>query len=384
MRHLKGIASGLVGADGVPFTLGLTRANTTKILAGRQAMLAGTRNMIGAANGDSIDRGVDETAIPYGSQYRLSICEQLAILFRNAGIAAGANNWFGVAGTSLGDFDLRDDRFMAAGTAAMGSSVVQGGAGLSMSSATATMSFTPQENVNEVKFWSLQNSAFNGATLTTLKDGGALGTIVQDTSNTIRRTTQSLGSLGKPVITVNWTSGANALYGIECVDNTRKEISFRNWAQSGATVSQMVDNTGTPNAGRQNQMNLDPPDFVYGDGGMVNSWRNGTAVATVQTQFDAWVNGVKAAGSDFIFVTPPFDAGVAGNTANQQQYVDMGIARTLALGGVVLDVRKKWLSKANSDARGWTSAGDLVHKTIAGQADTAQMMYPLLRWAMGS
>jgi hypothetical protein len=130
-------------------------------------------------------------------------------------------------------------------------------------------------------------------------------------------------------------------------------------------------------------MTLDPPDFVFGDGGLVNSWRNGTALGTVQTQFDAWINAVKTAGSDFIFVTPPFDSGVAGNTSQQQSYDDMGIARTLALGGVVLNLRQRWQSKTYSDARGWTVNTDAVHKTIAGQADTAAALYPLLRWAMG-
>lgn len=363
----------------------LTLGTTTRIKAGYTAMLAGTRNTVHAFEGDSVDRGVDETASPYGSQYRLSVAEQLAAVFRADGIASGANNWYAISGTSLNDYDIRDDRFTAAGTAAMGSSVVKGGAGLSMSSATATMSFTPQGNTNTADIYTLQNSAFNGAQLQVLVDGVPTATITQDATNTIRKTTVPLGAVGPHTITINWVSGANALYGIECYDNTRKEVAVRNWAHSGATTSQMVDNTGTPTAGRINQMNLFPPDLIMGDIGVVNSWRNGTAVATVKAQAETFIDAVQAAGADFIFIEPPFDSAAAGNTANQQQYIDAIKDSCLAKNCAWFNLRQApgWTSKAASDAAGFTSAPDAVHKTIAGQANTAALLRPGLRFAMG-
>lgn len=106
-------ASGVV-SSGVKFVDNLKPATTTKMRAGFQAMLAGTRNMVVAVMGDSTERSVDETASPYGSQYPLSIAEQLAILFRSDGIASGANNWYGISGTNFADdFMPRDSRLAA-------------------------------------------------------------------------------------------------------------------------------------------------------------------------------------------------------------------------------------------------------------------------------
>lgn len=376
----------MVGGGGIPFFLNLTPATTSKLKAGYAAMKAGTRNMILAVEGDSTDRGVDETASPYGSQYRLSIAEQLAILFRADGIAAGANNWYGISGTSLPDYDSRDDRFTASGTAAMGSSVVQGGAGLSMSSATAAMSFTPQGQWTKADIYTMQNSAFNGATLNANIDGGSNTAITQNATNTIRKTTLTAGALGTHTVNIAWGSGANALYGIDCYDDSRKEITIRNWAQSGGTASQMSDNTGTPTAGRVNQATLFQADCFFGGLGLVNSWRNGTAVATVKTQVETFIdNVVKANGADFIFTVPPIDSGSAGNTANQQQYIDAAIASVLQRGCAVFNLRAapNWTSKALSDAAGFTSAADFVHKAIAGAANSALLLEPGLRYGMG-
>lgn len=367
----------------VPFTTNLTPATTTKILAGYQAMLGGTRNMNIAIMGNSTDRGVDETASPYNSQYPLSVAEQFASRFRSDGIASGANNWYGLSGTSLNDYVIRDSRITVGGTAAVGSSIVQGGAGMSLSSSTATMSFTPQQNCNSADVYSLQNSAFSGATLAVSIDGGGASNVVQDTSNTIRKTTFSLGSVASHVIAVSWVSGSNALFGIDCSDNTRKEVTFRQWAISGGTASSMIDNTGTPSAGRINQFNLYTIDLAIGDFGLVNSWRNSVAVATVKTQVETLIDAVHSAGGDVIFTVPPFDSGSTGNTANQQQYIDAVIASCMAKGVAIFNIRQAFGSKAASDAAGYTSAADAVHYTIAGQAYRAGLMKPMLRYGMG-
>jgi hypothetical protein len=378
-----GLGVSHTGRQPLPFADNLKPSTTTHILAGYQAMLAGTRNMVIAIMGDSTDRGVDEGALPYNSQYPLSLAEQLAAAFRGDGIPSGANNWYGISGTSLNDYVIRDRRITVGGTAAMGSSVVQGGAGLSMSSATATMTFTPQGNCTKADIYTLQNSAFNGAQLAVLVDGVATATITQNTTNTIRKTTVSLGAASPHTITINWASGANALYGIDCYDDTRKEVTIRQWAQSGGTASQMIDNTGSPNAGRLNQMALFPPDLVIGDLGIVNSWRNGTAVATVKAQVETLIDAIHAAGADFIFTEPPFDSGSAGNTANQQLYVDAVNASCIAKGCGIFRTRQALVSKTASDAAGYTRSNDFVHYTIAGQAWRAGLLKPILRYGMG-
>lgn len=370
-------------ASGVPFADNLKPATTSKILAGYQAMLAGTRNMRVAVMGDSSERSVDETASPYGSQYPLSIAEQLATLFRSDGIAAGANNWYGISGTSLSDYDLRDDRFLASGTAAVGSTIVQGGAGLSMSSATAAASFTPQQPVSSCDIYTLQFVGFNGATLAANVDGGTATNIVQNTTTTIRQTTISAGSVGTHTVNVNWASGSNALYGIDCQDATRKEITFRQWGISGGTSSSMIDNTGSPQAGRLNQLALSPVDLVLGDFGLINSWRLNRSVANVVLDLTTLFDAIKAAGADFIFVEPPFDSSSTGNTANQQQYVDAAAALAISKGGIVFRTRQALVSKTVSDSYGYTVANDAVHYRIYGEAFRAALLKPVIRYGMG-
>lgn len=370
----------------LPYWINLNPSTTSKIKAGYQAMLAGTRNTFWAASGSSVDRGVDETAVPYGSQYPKSVAEQLAAVFRGDGIAAGANNWYGISGNNLNDYDIRDDRFTVGGTSAMGSTIVQGGAGLSMSSATATMSFTPQGNVDTADIYTMQFSGFNGGQLAVLVDGVATTTITQDATTTIRKTTVPLGAVGAHTITVNWAAGSNALYGIDCYDSTRKEITMRNWAISGGSLALMIDNTGSPQAGRTNQINLYPPDLIYGDIGVVNTWRAaGVSVETARTQADTYITNIKNAGADFIFVVPPFDSGVLNNTPNQQAYINAIMERCIARGCAVFNLRAApgWTSKAASDAAGFTVSNDAVHKTIAGQASTAALLRAGLRYAMG-
>lgn len=370
-------------ASGVPFADNLTPATTTGMRAGFQAMQAGTRNMRVAVMGDSTERGVDETASPYGSQYPLSIAEQLAILFRSDGIPAGANNWYGISGTNLSDYDLRDHRFSAGGTAAVGSTIVQGGAGLSMSSATATASFTPQQPVSSCDVYTLQFSGFNGATLAANVDGGAATNIVQNATTTIRQTTISLGSVGTHTVAVNWVSGSNALYGIDCQDATRKEITIRQWGISGGTTSSMVDNTGSPHAGRLNQLGLNSVDLVMGDYGLVNSWRLNRSVANVIIDLTTLFDAIKAAGADFIFVEPPFDSSPTGNAANQQQYVDAAAALAISKGGIVFRTRQALVSKTVSDSYGYTVANDAVHYRIYGEAFRAALLKPVIRYGMG-
>lgn len=375
--------SGTNNPGGIPFAENLTPATTTKVLAAYQAMQAGTRDMNITAMGNSTDRGVDESAVPYGSQYPLSVAEQIAIVFNSQNIPSGANNWYGISGSSLADYVSRDNRLTTGGTAAMGSNVIQGGASISMSSATATMSFAPQHAVNSCEVFTLQYAGFNGATLGVSVDGGAATNIVQNATTTIRKTTISAGAVASHTVAVNWVSGSNALYGIDCKDATRKEVTIRQWATSGGTASGMIDNTGTPQAGRLNQNSLYPADLVFGDFGLVNSWRGSVPVATVKAQVEALIDAVKASGSDILFTEPPFDSGSAGNTANQQQYVDVVNASCRAKGCAIFHTRQALVSKANSDALGYTSASDPVHYTIAGQAWRAQNLVPFFRYGMG-
>jgi hypothetical protein len=351
---------GSAGRAGLPGWINLTPATTSRILAGYQAMQAGTRNMVPALTGSSVDRGVDETASPYNSQYPLSLAEQLAIIFRADGIASGANNWYGISGNNFADYMSRDSRCAATGSATSGVTSVpcQGGSELEFPTAAGTFSFTPQQNTNTADIYYQDSTA--GRAFTWAVDGGSTTTITTTGANTIVKLTIALGSVGAHTIQLAWSAGFVRIYGIDCYDNTRKEITIRQWATSGGTVSGMIDNTGTPSSGRLRQLALFPPDVVMGDIGVVNSWRAvGVSVATVKTQAETYIDAIKAANADFIFVVSK----------------GCGVFNLRSAAG--------WTSKAASDAAGYTVASDAVHKTIAGQASTAALMMPGLRYGMG-
>lgn len=378
---------GSSGRTSFPYWINLTPATSVRIKAGFAAMQADTRNMVMAWTGSSVDRGVDEGASPYNSQYPLSVAEQQATLFRADGIAAGANNWYGISGTNFADYMARDGRCAATGSATSGVTAVpcQGGSELEFPTAAGTFSFTPQQNTNFTEIYYQDSTA--GRAFNWNADGGSNTLLTTAGLNTIARATGSLGSVAAHTVNLSWSAGFVRIYGIDCYDNTRKEITIRQWATSGGTVSGMIDNgDGSPSLGRLRQMALFPPDVVMGDIGVVNSWRAvGVSVNTVKTQAETYIDAIKAANADFIFVVPPFDSGSTGNTANQQAYIDAIIASCLSKGCAVFNLRSApgWTSKAASDAAGFTRSNDSVHKTIAGQASTAALMMPGLRYAMG-
>jgi len=367
----------------VPYAVNLTAATTAKMRAAYQAMLAGTRNMSVAIMGDSTERGVDEGAVPYNSQYPQSLAEQMAKVFRASGIPAGANNWYGISGNNFNDYMIRDGRCAATGSATSGVTAVpcQGGSELEFPTAAGTFSFTPQQNTNTADIY-FQDSA-TGRSFTYSVDGGATTQVNTTGANTIVKATIPLGAVGPHTVTLAWVAGFVRIYGIDCYDNTRKEVSIRQWAISGGTASQMIDDTGAPSSGRLRQLALFPPDVVIGDLGLVNSWRANIAVATVKAQCETLIDAVKAAGADFIFAEPPFDSGSAGNTAAQQDYVDAVNASCIAKGCAIFKTRQALYSKAAADSAGYMRPSDAVHYTIAGQAFRAVLLNPLFRYGMG-
>jgi hypothetical protein len=375
-----------LGRTGLPGWINLSPSTTARVKAGFAAMQAGTRNMNMALNGSSVDKGVDETAVPYNSQYPLSLAEQLAMLYRADNLASGANNWYGISGFNFADYMTRDSRCAATGSATSGVSSVpcQGGSELEFPTAAGTFSFTPQQNTNTADIYYQDSTA--GRAFTWAVDGGSTTTITTTGLNTIVKLTIPLGSVGAHTIQLAWSAAFVRIYGIDCYDNTRKEITIRQWATSGGTVSGMIDNTGSPSSGRLRQISLFPPDLIMGDIGLPNTWRAvGVSVATAKSQAETYIDALHAAGSDFAFVVPPFDSGSAGNTANQQAYIDAVIASCIAKGCAVFNLRAApgWTSKAASDAAGYTVAPDAIHKTIAGQASTAALLMPGLQYAMG-
>lgn len=325
--------------------------------------------------GDSTMRGVDEGAVPYNMQYaKYAVPMRVADKLNEYGVPATADNWYGLSGTSLADYLNRDVRLSASGTADVGSSVVQGGAGMSMSSATATMTFTPINRCDTADIYTMDNASFTGAQLSYSVDGGSATNITQAGNNTFRKTTISLGSLGIHTITITWVSGSNALYGIEAYDSKKNKIVCRQWGIAGGTASDMVLNTGTPSAGRLAQLAAHAPKLVICEGGIVNSYRNSTSVASVKSSLQTLITDVKAASCDFIFLTPPYDNGVTGLTADQDSYVKAMYELCDSNNVGLIDIRKYHESFKNGVLQGYMRPNDAVHMATAGYDQEADII----------
>lgn len=373
----------VLGNAGVLYATNLTPATTTKTRAGFEAMQAGTRNMVIAIMEDSTGRGVDETASPYNSQYPLSLAEQIARLLRSDGIAAGANNVYGISGNSFNDFMIRDGRCAATGATTAFQTAVPclGGAEIEFPTAAGTFNFTPQDQVNTAEIEYQDSTA--GRAFTWGVDGGGTTTITTVGANSILRSTVSLGALANHTLNLAWSAGFVRIYSINCYDDTRKEVTIKNWSISGGTTSNMIENTGTPSSGRRRHLALNQVDLVVGDFGLVNSVRLGRPIADVILDLTTLFDDIKAAGADFIFKEPPFDSSSTGNTAIQQQYVEAVAALAISKGGIVFRARQALVSKTVSDSYGYTVQADPVHYRIYGQSWMASLLMPLVRYGMG-
>lgn len=370
MGHL-----GALGAAGAAF-VNINAATTANFKA---AYLAQAGNVPIAFNGDSTERGVDETAIPYNSQYPNSGVQVLADMLQANGINAGSDNWYGHSGTSLADYVNRDARVAATGGTVVGSVQCQGGASINFPTVASSWSYTSRKPCTTADIYWRDTGA--GQTFSYSVDGGATTNITTSGTFQFVKTTIALGALGTHTILLSWVAGSPNIFGIDCQDATagRKEITLRQWAASGASSATLVGNTGAPNGGRLAHLAAFPPKLLIAECG-VNDWRTSVSVATFKANMLTLINAAKAISCDFWFLTPPFDGGSAGLTANQNAYVAAMYELVASENVGLIDIRKLWLSYANELASGLVGVGDFVHPTKAkGYPAQAALVYSALR-----
>lgn len=357
-----------------------TNVNSTTLANTKTALNKLTSNVNIAFMGDSTMRGVDETALPYNSQYSISAMPmRLAEMFNAAGRASGADNWFGFSGTNLNDYVIRDSRVAVTGGSAVGGDQVQGGASLSFPAVASTFSFSCLNPCNTADIYWRDSGA--GKSFTWQVDGGATTQIDSSGVTQIAKTTISLGSVGLHTILLTWIAGGPAIYGVDCYNNTRKEIHIQQWGTSGGTTGTLIGNAGAPGAGRLQFLSLYPPKLVIAESGP-NDWRTSISISAFTTSFQTLITAVKAANSDFLFLIPPYDNAPGGLTANQDAYVAAmyGLAVTNNVG--VLDLRRNHLSYKNAVVQGWQVSSDNVHLTKAGYLDEARLIFNALSSAL--
>lgn len=182
------------------------------------------------------------------------------------------------------------------------------------------------------------------------------------------------GVVGSYTTTLTWALGSVTPLAINCYDSTRKEISWWCWGICGGTSAAMINNSDAA-VGRLTCIAnaLTKLDIAFVQGGVINDWRTSVAVSSTYANLTTLVQALLTAGTNVVMCIPVFDNGVAGNTANQQDYVNAmyQVARENGVG--VIDIRKKWLSYANAVANGWQTNSDSVHPTTAGYLDIAQV-----------
>ncbi len=350
--------------------------NATTTANFKAAFIANSANIPISFMGDSTMRGTDELALPYNTQFQKATPFQLASLLNAAGINAGNGNIFGSGTTTIADLALRDGRFTSSGTAVFGSVQTQGGSDWNLPSATAALNFTPQIPVT--KFDIYWRDAAAGRNFSWAIDGGSTTTISSSGVAQMVKTTVSAGALGTHTLNLVQVLGSVNIFGINGYNDTRKEIHCMNWGVNGATTATMVGNVGPPNGGRLQFLSVFPPKLVIAECGIVNDWRNSVSVATSKANMLTLINAVKAAGSDFWFLVPPYDGGSTGLTANQNAYVQAMYELAASEGVGLIDLRRSWLSYANQLALGLV--GDNVHPTVsAGYPSTAAVVYAALR-----
>ncbi len=365
------------GYSGAPFTYNINATNTSNL---RTVWAGQTRNAIVAFNGDSTTRGVDETASPYNSQYSLGAMPiQLATVLNSSGVASGSNNWFGLSGSTLNDYVIRDSRLTVSGGTVSGSNQYQGGTEIRFPGVTsgATLTFDNVDTCNVI--WVDQGAA--GRTMSYAVDGGSATNLATSGVSAIVSTSNiALGSVGTHTLSFNWVSGGTTLLpGVNCWNSTRSEVSLWNMGISGGTSAGMIANTGTPGAGRIQQLTNFKPDILITEMGLVNDWRTSVTVATSKANMTSFVTSMKAIGVQVLFLTPPYDNGTTGLAADQNSYVSAMYQVAAEQGIGLIDIRQRWISYANALAKTWQSPGDNVHPSKAGYLEEANIIANVIK-----
>lgn len=361
---------------GVPaYTTGLTKANTS---AFRSVVTAGERNARIIAIGDSTVAG--QSTDGGATQAANSWPMKLGLLVSQGG---SNNAWGDKACWSLtqtmANYITGDAR--VAYTGAWGISSVPSAGGNAFQCAAAgsmTLTFPGEVDTAEI-IW---RDASAGRVFSWSVDGGAATNISSTGTAQIARTTIDLGSNDIHDLLLTWVSGSVIIMGVTAYDSSRNERSVWNWGVCGATSANLL-NDADSTAGRLKMIasTNSSPDLALVEGGVINDWRQSVSVATSKANLGTLIDACLAKGS-VILVTPVFDGGSTGLTAQQQNYVAAMYELSSEKGVGIFDIRRRWGSYAEAMSAGFMS--DNVHPSAAGYADIAAAMKPVIDYALAA
>lgn len=350
------------------------RANVAQLLAGKQ-----TRNVVMATYGSSVDRGVDDSAVPTTVQYNNNYGKWLSRHIALDGIASGASNLFGVgevaiSGAGTATLVSRDGRFSnSPGGAVTGSSALPGGTGFQLS-ATGGFVITIPEAVNQFDHYFIDNAAA-GRTMTVNVDGGANTNLQTTGVAQYNVATNTAGSVAaNHALNYAWVSGGCVFVGVDAYDNTRKQISVWDIGCAGFDITACMSETGAPGGGRLTFINKYKPDVIGGTWGLTNQWRLQRGVSSVYSALAAGWQSILANGRTVPYlVTPPYDGGNIGDYAIQDQYVAAAVQAAIDNRVPIVPYRESTRDYANTNAAGFVNGG--THWTaFNGAVDAARMV----------
>ena len=361
--------------SGAPVSIfNLKASNTARLRAGMAAAAAGVRNCLFGIWAPST--GAGQSTGGGTSQAVNAWPMQLARRLQAAGINAGANGFFGdkgnwggaqgIASVLAGDFRLS----IADGTTIGGSQAFGGNAFL-FAAVPGRLSFTPQNPVTRFEVAWRDNASARSFNATI--DAGPAALISTTGVAALRRTLLAAVPLGMHTVNFDWVAGNVTVIGCHAYNdaNGRKEISILNGGISGAPSARFNAETDAA-VGLTATLAAYQFDAAFYDDAPINDWRNGVSVAASKANATAWVQKVKAANVDPVLITPLWDNGTLGLTAQQNSYAAMLFEVALEQDVPLIDIRAAWESYALASAKGWYS--DSIHPAFAGYAGKAAMM----------
>lgn len=352
-----------------------TPKNTLKL---RAAMQRTDRNCLIAIAGPSTTAG-QSTGGGTGQAVN-SWPMQMARMLQAEGIPAGAGNFFADhscwgSSQSVANYVAGDSRIVATGATAIGGIKGPGGNVWSLTAA-GDLTFTPQVACTKADIYWRDNMA--GRTFAWSVDGGAATNVSSTGVAQIAKTTVSLGSAGTHALKLAWVAGTVHIMGVHAYDDTagRKEISVLNWGISGATSTQLIDDTDAV-VGRLKSIAALAPDAVVIDDWPINDLRQSILATTTRANIKTMAQAVIAAGGVPILTTQLPDGSTSGLTALQADYAAMlfGLADELDI--PLMDFRASVVSYELGLAAGLYS--DNIHPTALGYAVKAAAGVEMIR-----
>lgn len=318
----------------------------------RMALARTDRNPTIALVGSSIIHGQNSGT----GQAANSPAVKLAQWFQARGINAGSDGMFGSAGywgsgtATIAQYNTGDTIISASsGSAAFSGTVAPAQNAMGLNSATGSWSWTSRFPCTKARVRLRDFST--GRNFDWTADAGSPNRV--NSSNTgIATYDWALGALGIHTLKIDWAAGGVDVLGVFFYDDTagRRQIDIYDWGWSGAKSADFIA-AGSPYA-RHAMPSKFSVDLALAELGLPNDWRQSTALATVQANMLTWCQQQEMDKVNYGLLAPPFDAGVAGATAQQEDYIGVMRDMASARGVPFLNPRELMVDFATANAGG--------------------------------